>query len=152
VDWKLEDKSTPGVVLIQFKAPGEFKADEPLIHFVAFGLPTRIDPAILVNVRKARFAALYQAFEVLVDEKRPVGAMNGRRFVFRRDDSKTRDRKIKTTEFLWTGDRSGYLLNLIAPESTHDAVLAQFDALLASFETVEPAAKGANEKAKPAAP
>ena len=139
-DWRLEDKSTPGVVTIRFEPPGDHKGGKPLVHFVAFGLPGKLDASTLVNGRRTLFASKYKNFEVLTDATETVGSMKGRRLVFRRQDSESNEKKIKTTEILWTHERSGYLLNLIAEESMHDAVLKQFEALLSSFERLPPTA------------
>lgn len=133
-DWKLKDKSKPGVVTIQFQVPGEFEHGKPHVHFVAFGLPTALDPAILVNARKAQFMSTYQDFKVLINEQFPVGKLKGRRFVFRRRTSKKSNRTTKTTEYIWTDGRAGYLLNLIADEAVHDEVINGVEKLLGSFE------------------
>ena len=135
-EWTLDDQSKPGTVIIRFKPPGTFDDPQPLVHFVAFGLPKKLAPSVILNVRKARAASL-KNFEVLTDEKAPVGPFDGQRVCFRHtnDESQT----IKTTEILWTGERSGFLLNLIAEASTHDAILEQFEAVLRSFETLRAA-------------
>ena len=95
-----------------------------------------------------QFASQYKDFEVLTDAAETVGFMKGRRFVFRRQDPESNDKKIKTTEILWTHERSGYLLNLIAEESRHDAVLKQFEVLLSSFEKLSPVADEAKIKSR----
>ncbi len=132
--WQLADKSQPGVSLIQFHAPGKFTGGEPLIHFVAFALPVHVDPRLLVKARKLRRSAMFSNFEVLQEEATKIRGLSGVRFVFRRDESKKSNRKIKVTELLWIDGNSGYLLNLIADEATHDQMLASFERLAGNFE------------------
>ncbi len=132
-EWRLEDKSTPGVATIRFRPPpGEEGGKAPLVHFVAFGLPAKIGPQPILAGRRAHFASQYKDFKVLAEGDQMVGADAGRRLEFVHQVSQ--DKTIKTTEILWTHGRSGYLLNLIADEQAHDAVLKQFEALLGSFE------------------
>jgi transglutaminase-like putative cysteine protease len=135
-DWTLHDKSAPGTPTIQFKIAQSSAESEPLVHFVAFALPTKLDAAVLVNARKVRFKSMYKEFEVLTDEPHKVGELSGRRFCFRRQDPKSPDKNIKTTEILWTDGRSGYLVNLIAEESAHDSLAKQFEQIPVSFESL----------------
>lgn len=134
--WTLHDKSAPGTPTIQFKIAQTSAKSEPRVHFVAFALPAKLDAAVLVNARKVHFKSMYKEFEVLTDEAHKVGELNGRRFCFRRQDPKSPDKKIKTTEILWTDGRSGYLVNLIAEESAHDSLVGQFERIPEGFESL----------------
>lgn len=136
-EWTLDDRSNPGTPMIQFK-PGGNQGD-PQIHFVAFGLPSALNPSVLVNARRTRFAAMYQDFEVLTDEPTNIGPLKGRRFAFSRRDPSDAEKTIKTTEIIWTNGRSGFLVNLIAESSLHDALLDQFERLVDSFEALDAA-------------
>ena len=139
--WKLEDKSQPGVSLIQFHPPGKFSGKEPLIHFVAFALPVHVEPGLIVTARKLRMAPMCSNFEVLKEEGSKIHGVKGVRFVFRRDESKKSKRKFKTTELVSIDGNSGYLLNLIADEATHDQMLASFERLAGNFESMRAVAK-----------
>ncbi len=134
--WQVLDDSKPGAVTVQFKTGEKFAAGQPQVHFVAFSMPPNVPPAVVVNARKARFQSSYKGFEVVADEKTMVGDDQGRRFVFRQQDPKSEERRIKTTEFVWSHGGSGFLLNLIAEETVHDAVLPQVEAVLKSFEVL----------------
>ncbi len=143
--WKLVDRSKPGAVTVQFQADEKFDRGEPLVHFVAFALPGGLSPAVVVNARKAQFQSRYKAFKVLADEKTTVGDDEARRFVFQRQDPKSAERTIKTTEYVWAHGGSAYLLNLIAEETVHDAILPQVEAVLKSFEVLAAAEPAASE-------
>jgi hypothetical protein len=135
--WSWHDESTPGTAVVQCKVPEAANGkDDALVHFVAFALPTTMEASVLVKTRKSRFESMYQGFKVVVDEPQAVGAAAGRRFCFERQDPGNAEKIIKTTEILWTVDRSGYIVNLVAEASRHDALLAQFNALTASFESL----------------
>jgi transglutaminase-like putative cysteine protease len=145
-DWKVEDQSKPGVTLIRWRPPGKFADnEEPLIHFVAFSLPTHIEPALLIKARMTRAALMSTGFEVLKEESAKVAGVKRERIVFRRKRSKTSDRKVKVTELIWIEGRSGFLLNLIAEESVHDRFAGSFERLLASFERLPTGKKSASK-------
>jgi len=133
--WKLEDKSTPAAVTLKLNPPEGLSEGRPLIHLVAFGLPSNLDPQVIVGARKSRFAAMYNDFKVLTDEKFSLGSAPAQRLVFRHQLAGSPDKTIKTTELVWIDGRSGYLLNLIAAQEVHDALLAKFEALLVGFES-----------------
>ncbi len=132
-DWMLVDKSQAGVATVRFKVPDE----DVLIHFVAFTLPTKLSPRILVVPRRARFTAMYTDFKVLKSEKFEIGGVKGQLFAFQRAPNAKETGTIKTTEFIWTEEKAGYLLNLIASESTHDKYFADVEKLLHSFEQLD---------------
>jgi transglutaminase-like putative cysteine protease len=134
--WNLAEKSGPGGATIRFESPDDLGGGKPLIHFVAFSLPSKLEPSVIINARKRQFASQYQGFEILQDEATTVQSLPGKRFVFRHE-TKPKEKKIKTTEVVWIHGQSGFLLNLIAEESVHDAALASFEALLESFELLD---------------
>lgn len=135
-DWKLEDKSQPGSVVIQFHPPGEYDQGKPLIHFVAFSLPLPLEAKALVTMRDARFKSRYAGYEVLENVEVEIEGCRGRRFVFKRHDNTSGDRIAKTIEYLWIDGNKGYLLNLIAEERVHIELSPQFERLLDSVELV----------------
>jgi hypothetical protein len=132
--WTLEDQSKPGTALIRLQPPGTFENPEPLIHFVAFNLPTKLAPGVLINIRKARAASAAKDFKDFEDEKVTVGGAAGHRATYGHQNAQ--GQTIKVTEVLWTGEGSGFLLNLIAEEAAHDALLPQFDATVKAFESL----------------
>ena len=81
--WTWHDKSTPGTPTLQCKvADPPAGKDEPLVHFVAFALPVKLDASVLVNSRKARFESTYKKFKIALNEPATVGGIQGRRFAF----------------------------------------------------------------------
>ncbi len=131
--WMLVDKSQAGVATIRFKVPDE----DVLIHFAAFTLPSELNPRILVVPRRARFTALYTDFKVLRSEKFEVGGVKGQLFAFQRAPNAKETGTIKTTEFIWTKGKAGYILNVIASELKHDKYFADVEKLLRSFEQLD---------------
>ncbi len=132
-DWMLVDKSQAGVATVRSKVPDE----DVLIHFVAFTLPTKLSPRILVVPRRARFTAMYTDFKVLKSEKFEIGGVKGQLFAFQRAPNAKETGTIKTTEFIWTEGKAGYILNVIASESKHDKYFADVEKLLHSFEQLD---------------
>jgi len=121
--------------------------------FVALGagLPAVFSPAMLMEIRSAKFKTMFQNYEVLKNEDYGFNRMAGRMLVFRRAGRGEETGTMKATEVMWSDGTSCYLLNLIADEKSHDEHTAVFFKLLASFETLPraPATKTEKEKAAP---
>ncbi len=129
-DWALEDKSKPGVALVRFRVP---QHDDVQIHFVAFAAPAGLPPQSLIDARLNHFQS-YKDFVVLKNEPYAVADAAAHTLRFRRAAGDDESGTVLTTEVVWVRGSHGFLLNLIAEESAHDACLANFEKLLAAFE------------------
>lgn len=152
VEWKVVDKSAPGIVEVRFEAPGiDERKKAATLEFFAFGMPFKSDPDALVTAVKTGLTVKFSSLEILSDTEAKVLTRPGRKLVFLRDDSKGTGSKIKTTQVLWAADRSVFLLKLSGEESLHDAVEENFKALLAGFEEVaDDTMKSSDEATSPA--
>lgn len=136
-DWKVVDKSVPGIVEIRFEAPAaEEGTKAATLEFFAFGMPFKSDPNALIKAVKTGLAGKFSSLEILSDTETKVLTRPGRKLVFRRDDPKVAGRTIKTTQVLWAIDRSVFLLKLSGEESLHDAGEESFQALLSGFQEI----------------
>ncbi len=135
-DWTLEDQSKPGAAIIRLKPPGTSENPQPLVHFLAFNLPTKLAPSVLINIRKARAASAVKDFKDIEDTKVTIAGATGHRVTYSHKNAQ--GQTLKVTEVLWTGEGAGFLLNLVADETTHDALLPQFDATVKGFESLRP--------------
>ena len=131
-EWVLHDDSTPGVVTVRFEVPG---AESAFIHFVAFGLPAGTPAKSIGESRIELFRPNYDAFEVTKNEPVAVTGAAGHTTRFG-GTAKGSDVESGITEVTWSQGSFGYILNMIATKADHDAQLADFEELLASFEVL----------------
>lgn len=135
--WKIEEKSQAGVLTVRFRFPDD---EGVLVHFVAFAVPpSGIEPKTLIDGRLSMFRK-YDDFAELKNELYKVGGATGHTLQFARTEriaNSDQRRRMLTTEVVWVGKSSAYLLNLIAQENAHNQRLADYYKLLASFEGLE---------------
>jgi hypothetical protein len=133
--WLLKEvkSSGPQPPIVRFQIPDE---DDVNIHFVVLNVPAAFTPKVLIDIRKARFKAMYKEYEVLKHEERKVREQVGQLFVFRRAGGESEGETMKTTEVLWSDGTTCYLLNLIAEEAAHHRFEPAFFKLLDGFETL----------------
>lgn len=132
--WTLEDKSTPQAATIRF---GRKDAKNVHIHLVPFAVPEGTKPATILDARIGTFRGHYQGLEVLANEARTVAGVDGHTTRMRGKRKKTSKAATVTTEVLWVRGGHGYLLNIIAPASEHDAQLKHFETLLKGFQFLD---------------
>jgi transglutaminase-like putative cysteine protease len=131
--WTIVDKSAGGLVLLELKPPGTL----PAVNVVAAGLPMKLGVEVMLAQRKSIYAQR-KGFKILRDETLSVGQQSGRLFEFCLDAPDPAGGKVKmVTEVLWIDDKSFYLMNFGADETTHPKFLEQFRKVLGSFEQME---------------
>ncbi len=130
-EWLLHDATgAGGNVTIRFEIPG---AESAFIHFVAFPIPAGLEAKALAESRIGMFSPSYDGFEVEINKPVVVNDASGHTTCFR-GVAKGSEVESGITEYVWTQGSFGYLLNMIATKAEHDEQLAEFEALLGSFE------------------
>ena len=139
--WEIRPKVNNGNVTIQFQKPG-MEEEGVLIHCVAAALPVAMKAKALTSLRDNRFSAMYHDYK----SSRQQEQINGRRWeklAFTRspgpNESKKfpEEKKMKTTEYLLQQGRILYLVNLIAPQASHDKYSNELARIVESLKLQE---------------
>ncbi len=128
-DWTLVDKSQPGAAMIQFQVPDK----GVLIHFVAFAVPPNIAPETIGKSRQSLSASQLNDFKMLKNEAFDLGDAKGQVATFQGTSKAKKNKRTKTTEYVWIDGGAGYLLNLIASPANHEKYATEVEATLKTF-------------------
>lgn len=130
--WRIEDVA-PGTVLIRIRpATDDDPGDSAMIHFSAFDLPENVPPRIVIQSRLNTHRATLKSLEVLQDDAVIIADAAGHRITFQGEPDGAPP--VKVTEFIWSSDGTGCLLNLISTLDLHDQYMPVLQSIADSFE------------------
>ncbi|MGE0755458.1 MAG: right-handed parallel beta-helix repeat-containing protein, partial [Pirellulaceae bacterium] len=144
---KITPDAKAGHVVIRLHVPDH---EHVLVHCVAFSLPLPMPEPVMLTLRKARFQSSYTDYAVLREQVEAIEGHNWHTLAFARamlpPEVKVHSAggKMKTTEYLLHRDKVGYLINLIAAESDHDAYQEAVRNIVASVSFAGDPAQPAN--------
>jgi transglutaminase-like putative cysteine protease len=130
--WRATPTERGGVTTLRVQPPSGAGASAQ-IHLVVFPADGKMQPRPLLEARLQSHRAAMPDLKVGGDEAVEVAGCRGHRLRFEGMLSGDVPKQRRVTEVMWMHDGQGFLLNLIAEPSAHDAHLANFDAMLASF-------------------
>jgi len=135
--WKIEDKSKAGQVVVRLHVPGHPRVQ---LHFVAYNLPQAFDAKTFIGIRKTHFAEKYNEYKLLDEGPKKHSDREWETLRFSRKPNRVEAKNngsqnpIKTTEYAWHKGTAGFLINIIAEESAHDALVDELSEIVDSFD------------------
>jgi len=135
--WRATLTEEGGVTMLRLQPPSGVGASAQ-IHLVVFPADGKVQPRTLLTARLQSHRAAMPDLQVGGDEAVEVAGCPGHRQRCEGVTSGDPPKQRRVTEVMWVHNGKGFLLNLIGRPTTHDAQMANFDAMLASFAFLGP--------------